>query len=192
MTEIDQFRIGGLDPSLPNPILPPPRKVTRLLLLWPLAGFVAFVAAMVAYRPLDDTLLWCVGGGACLITYTLINIAWRKAQRGEDVRSFFPRPAWLAIASLFVPAVLFLNGALDHSPVERHRQVVSRTILEHGRHGSIDYYLEVTSWRTHHAREKISVSESKYLDFKVGDAVIVETHRGALGIPLLVSAHWPD
>ena len=149
------------------------------------------VALVVTYRPLDDTLIYWVGGIPCLISYTLTNIAWRKAKAGDDVRSFFPLITWLAFGCLFIPAALFLNGALDHSPVEQHRQVVTRTILTHHK-GSVSYYLELTSWRPHHSYEKIGVSERKYLDFSVGDPVIVETRKGALGIPLLVSVHWPE
>jgi hypothetical protein len=88
--------------------------------------------------------------------------------------------------------VLVVNGALDYSPVEQHRETVTRTILEHGRNGSIDYYLELTTWRPQHSHEKISVSERRYLDSKPGDPVIVETRKGALGIPLLVSVHQPN
>jgi hypothetical protein len=191
MDEIDQPRIGGFDSASSEPS-EPPRSVSRLLLLWPLAGFLAFVAVMIAYRPLDDTLIWWVGGVPCVISYTLTNIAWRKFKGGDDVRSFFPVTTWLGFGCLLVPASLFLNGALDHSAVEQHRQVVTRTILTHGGKGGIYYDLELTSWRPHHSREKIGVSERKYLDFKVGDAAIVETRKGALGIPLLVSIRWPD
>jgi hypothetical protein len=167
-------------------------KVHWALFFGPLAGMVALFAVMITYQPLDDTLMWWVCGVPCVISYTLTNIAWRKAKRGENVRAFFPLTTWLALGCLFVPAVLYLNGALDHSPIEQHRQVVTRTILEHGRHGSIYYYLELTSWRAHHSHEKIGVSEWKYLDFKVGDPVVVETRKGALGIPLLASVHQPD
>jgi hypothetical protein len=97
----------------------------------------------------------------------------------------------LALGCLFVPAVLYLNGALDHSAIEQHRQVVTRTILEHGRHGSIYYYLELTSWRATGTHEKVMVSERWYLEAKPGEPVIVET-RGAFGIPLLASVHRAD
>jgi hypothetical protein len=191
MNEIDQPRFGGLDPASPNSS-EPPRKISRLLLLWPFAGVLALVTTVVNYQPLDDTLCWVAGGIPCLAIFYLINVSWRKAQRGNDIPSFFPRTIWLATACLLVPAVLFANGALDQSPVEQHRQVVTRTILEHGRHGSIYYYLELTSWRAGRTHEKVMVSEGRYLGTKVGDPMIVETHKGALGIPLLVSVHSPN
>jgi hypothetical protein len=191
MNEIGDSGIGGLAHASPDSN-EPPRKVSRLLLLWPFAGFLGLVTAIVTYSPLDDTLCWIAGSIPCLAIYTLINIAWRKVRGGDDVPSFFPRTIWLATGCLFVPVVLFANGALDRSPVEQHRETVTRTILEHGRHGSIYYSLEMTSWRPKHAHEKVGVSKSKYLDFKVGDPVIVETRKGTLGIPLLVSVHWPN
>ena len=191
MVERDQFRIAGLDSASPDSN-GPPRKVSRLLLLWPLVGIVASVLAMIAYHPLDDTLGYWVGAIPCLITAMLINVAWRRAQTGGSVPSFFPRTTWLATGCLFVPMALLANGALDHSPVEQHRQIITRTILEHGRRGSIFYYVELTSWRAGRTHEKVMVSYRKYLDWSVGNPVIVETHRGALGIPLLVSVHQPD
>jgi len=159
-------------------------------LLWPLAGVVALGAAMIAYSPLDDRLLWWVGAAPCLVSYILINIAWRKAKAGGGVPSFFPATSWLALGCLLVPLVLFVNGALDRSPVEQHRQIITGTILERGRRGSTFYYVECSSWRGR-SHEKLMVSERWYLEAKPGDPAIVETHRGALGIPLLVSVHRP-
>jgi hypothetical protein len=164
-------------------------RVHWALFFGPLAGIIALGAVMIAYNPLDDTLIWWVGGIPCVISYTLTNIAWRKAKRGDDVRSFFPIITLLALGCLFAPAVLFLNGALDHSSVEQHRQVVTRAILKHDRHGNIYYSLELTSWRTNRAQETVTVSKRLYLEAKPGDSVIVETHRGALGMPLLTSVH---
>ena len=188
MDKIDQSQIGTLGPE-PTNSSEPPRKVSYLLFLWPLTGFILVVAAVVTYRPLDDALIWWVGGVPCLVVYTLINIAWRTAKSGEDAR-FLPRPVWLAIGSLFVPTILFLNGALDHSPVDQHRQVITRTIITHHR-GDASYYLELTSWRGR-SHEKLMVSKRWYSEANPGDPAIVETHKGALGIPLLVSVHRPD
>jgi hypothetical protein len=165
--------------------------VSRLLLLWPLLGAVALFYEVITYSPLDDTLISWIGGIACVITATLINIAWGRAQTGADAQSFLPRTIWLATGCLLVPVVLQVNGALDHSPAEQHRQVVIRTILTHGKNGT-SYYLELTSWRANRTHEKVMVSERWYLEAKPGDPVIVETHRGALGIPLLASVRKPD
>jgi hypothetical protein len=191
MDEIDQSRIGSFD-SAASDFSEPPRRVSRLLLLWPLAGVIALLAVMVTYQPLDDTLIYWIGAAPCMIPAVLINVAWRKQQGGGDLRSFLPGAVWIAIGCLFLPMVLLTNGALDRSPVESHHQVVTRTILTHGRRGSVGYYLELTSWRANRTHEKLMVYERWYLVAKPGDPVTVETHRGAFGIPLLVSVHKPD
>lgn len=191
MDDIDQSQIGRLDPQSPD-LSAPPRKVSRLLLLWPLAGIIALAFAVIKYSPLDDALIWWVGGIPCVIVATVINIAWRSAQSGDGVPSYFPRTVWLAAGCLFVPAALFLNGALDNSAVEQHRQIVTRAIFEHHSRGGDYYYLEVSSWRQNRSHEKVTVSEREYLDSRPGDPIIVETQRGAFGIPLLLSVHAPD
>jgi hypothetical protein len=150
---------------------------------------LALVFAVIRYPPLDDTLIYWIGIIPSFMAAVFINIAWYY----PDVRQFFPRTVWLAVGSLFVPAVLLINGALDRSPAEQHRQIVTRTILEHGsKGGGRFYYLELTSWRAGRAHEKVMVSEKWYLTAKQGDPAIVETTKGALGIHLLLSVHKPD
>jgi hypothetical protein len=186
MTEIEQVQIGELGSGLDSK---PPRKVSRLLLLWPLGGMIALVFAVIKFPPLDDILILWSGGILCILVAALINIAWYY----PDVRRFFPRKVWLAVGCLFVPMALLVNGALDRSPVEQRHQIVTRTILEHGSKTADNlYYLELTSWRAGRTHEKVMVSERWYLTAKPGDPVIVETRKGALGISLLLSVHKPD
>ncbi len=187
MDEIDQSQIGHLGPESPSSIKPP-RKVSWLLLLWPFAGLITTAVAVFSCTPLDDTLIWWISAIPILICYGLINISWRKAQAGEGVPSYFPRTVWLAAGCLAVPTVLFANGALDRSPVEQHRQTIIRTIIDHGRTGDIFYYVECSSWRGR-SREKLMVSPRVYTESRPGDSFVVETHSGAFGITMLVSAH---
>jgi hypothetical protein len=189
MGEIQQSKIGGPEPLDSGEM---PRRVKRLLLLWPLAGVICLLYDVIRYRPLDDMLMYWIGGAPCMIIALLINIAWRKAQTGADVSSFFPRTVWLAIGCLCLPMLLLANGALDRSPVEQHRQIITTTILERGGKSGPSYYLELTSWRPKRTHERVMVSEGWYLEAKPGDPAIVETRRGALGIPLLVSVHRPE
>jgi hypothetical protein len=190
MDEIQRPQVGRLGPESPDSgeIVP---RVSRLLLMWPLAGVIVLVAVMTAYQPLDEALVYWIGGAPCVITAVLINVAWRREQDGRDVRSFFPRTVWLAVGCLLLPMALLANGALDRSPVESHRQIVTRAILEH-RKGSTSYYLELTSWRGNGTHEKVMVSQRWYLGAKPGDAMTVETHRGAFGIPLFLSVQKSD
>jgi hypothetical protein len=192
MKKIDQPKVGGLEPGATGIGEPPPPRAHGAFYFGPVAGMIALLVAVVSYRPLDEKLAYWIGAIPCLLSWIVIIYVRRAAKRGKDVRPFVPMTKRLALGSLCVPMVLLANGGLDHSPVEQHRETVTRTILEYGRRGSIFYYLELTSWRPHRSHEKIGVSEWKYLDYKVGDPVIVETRKGALGIPLLVSIHMPD
>jgi hypothetical protein len=75
---------------------------------------------------------------------------------------------------------VYVNGALDYSPVSAHPVVVTHKIVSSGR--STTYYLETSPWRSNHALEKLQVPLRVYAQFKIDDRVIVEVHRGALGI----------
>lgn len=187
----DQFKVGGLEAGATGIGEPPPR-VHGAFYFGPVAGMIALLVAMVSYQAVDEKLAYWIGAIPCLIGWIVIINVRRAAKSGKDVRPFVPLTKRLALVSLFVPAILLANGGLDNSSVELHRETITRTILEYGRHGSVYYYLELTSWRPHHAHERVGVPEKKYLDYNVGDPVIVETRKGALGIPLLVSVHRPD
>ncbi len=191
MDEIGHSRIGVRDPSTPSSLEYPPR-VHGAFYLGPILGLLGLIVAMVMYRPLDDKLLYWIGASPCLISWILIINVRKIAKSGKHLRGYFRAARWLSLGSLCVPLVLLWNGAWDHSPVEQHREMITRNILEHGRRGSVNYYVEVSSWRQNHLHEKLSVSREKYLEFSVGDPVVVETHSGALGIPLLVSVHRPE
>lgn len=184
MNEIDNPEVAGLGATGING---PPPGVHGAFYLGPVAGMTVLLVVIVSYQLLDEKLAYWIGAIPCLTCWALILNVRRRAKSKKDVQSFVAVTKWLSIGSLCVPLLLLVNGSLDRSPVEQHRETVTRVILEHGRHGSITYYLELTSWRPHHTHEKIGVSERKYLDYNVGDPAIVETRKGALGIPLLVS-----
>ena len=90
---------------------------------------------------------------------------------------------WLAFGPLCVAAVLLANGALDHSPIESHPGMVTQKLVSRGKSNS--YYLETPSWRSSRSFEKLQVSYRVYTQFQIDDPIIVEVHRGALGIPWL-------
>jgi len=191
MSQVEQPEVGVHVTRPPNSS-EPSRRVRRLLLLWPLAGVVGLIVSNASYPPLDDTLLYWIGAVPCLVMATLISSdVWRQVQSETDVRPFSPRTFWLAIVCLAVPMVLFVNGMLDRSPVEKHRQTIMHTVLDRGSKGNDFYYVECSSWRGR-SHEKMMISSRNYLKYRPGDPIIVETHRGALGIPLLVSVHSPE
>jgi hypothetical protein len=83
--------------------------------------------------------------------------------------------------------VVLVNGPLDSSPVEQHRQVVTRKYISRGRGTS--YYIEFSSWRPDRTTERASVSPKRYAEFQVNDPVIIDVHKGALGIPWMGTIH---
>jgi hypothetical protein len=161
--------------------------VNLLLFLWPFVGLAALFAMLAKYQLVDHDWVTFIGGFACLTVIAVIKIAWRKERRGDNNGRIFPNAVWVAIGSLFVPAVLFLNGALDHSAIEQHQVIVIDSIESHDRGGSTTYYLELTSWRAGRRYQRVKVSEGIHIAARPNDVATVETHRGALGIPLLVS-----
>ena len=86
--------------------------------------------------------------------------------------------------------VVIEPGVMTRTVSDFTKFVTDRMLTHHK--GNVSYGLEVESWRPNRAHEEFSVSEGLYLALKPGDPVIVETHRGALGIPLLASVHLPN
>lgn len=94
---------------------------------------------------------------------------------------------WLAFGPAVLAGVLLLNGALDRSPIQLHRQFVVNKQATRGRWGSTTYHLEVTSWRPDRETEKFEVSGPTFGEFGVNDPVTVALHMGALAIPWVSS-----
>jgi hypothetical protein len=155
-------------------------RMNRWLPFAPLTGMIGTMIAVLIYPPLDRSYFWLA-----LILFLpsvfLTRYIQIKQKRGDDVGSFFPMTTWLAFGPLCVAAVLLANGALDHSPVDSHPEVVTQKLVSRGKSNS--YYLETPSWRSSGSFEKLQVSYRVYTQFQINDPVIVEVHRGALGIP---------
>ena len=77
--------------------------------------------------------------------------------------------------------MLFFNGKLDRSAILRAPvTVVGKTSI--GRFPR-SRRLEVTSWRPGRQYESVAVEYDDFNRFKPGDEIVVETQKGALGIP---------
>lgn len=149
----------------------------------PLLGLLGFFAMRWKYPLLDDKPCFWVAIGLCFAALIPLRAAQDRAKAGKSVQSFFPITTWLAYGPAIVAAVLLLNGMLDRSPVEEHRQLVTDKRAVRGRWGSMTYYLEVTSWRASRGTEELEVSGVTYGQFSVEGPVTVELHRGALALP---------
>jgi hypothetical protein len=156
--------------------------------LIPVGGFLVFIGAISVYPPLDRPVLSYVGllflFGAVFLTSHLQ----RKSRRGEDVSSLLPMTYCLALAPAVLGLALWVNGAMDRTPIETHTQFVTRKFVSHGRHGT-SYHIEFTSWRSSRNTEQASVSNQVYGQLHVNDPVLVEMHKGALGVAWLGAIH---
>jgi hypothetical protein len=156
--------------------------MNRWLPFAPLTGMIGTMVAILIYPLLDRSYFW-IALVLFLPSVFLSRYIQTKQKRGDDVSSFFPMTTWLAFGPLCVATVLLANGALDHFPVESHPEVVTQKLASRGKTNS--YYLETPSWRSSGSFEKLQVSYRVYTQFQINDRVIVEVHRGALGIPWL-------
>jgi hypothetical protein len=164
------------------PPAPPSAPLSRVVFLFPAVGLVGTMLAMAVYHPLDQkTFLWL----SLILFFAIIILAshiQQKARRGADVSFFFPMTYWLAFAPLVLALALWLNGALDHSAPEAHRELVTRKYVAHGRRGRSSYYVELTSWRANRTTENVSIPYPLYRQLQVDDPILVDVHRGALAI----------
>jgi hypothetical protein len=177
-----EVRLNHAKPAQPEGFGKRRRRMNRWLPLAPLAGMIGTMIAGLIYPPLDRSYFW-IALVLFLPSVFLSRFIQSKQKRGDDVSAFFPMTTWLAFAPLCVAAVLLANGALDHSPVEWHPEVVTQKLVSRGKSNS--YFLETPSWRSSGSFEKLQVSYRVYTQFQINDPVIVEVHRGALGIPWL-------
>ena len=181
MDEIEISSSGNPSPELTGPTSAGP-ALSRAFLIVPIAGLIGAVIAISRYRPVDQDLFFWTLLLRFSAAFFLIKYIRQKIRIGSDVSYLLP----ITYLMLFAPAVLglglWLNGSLDHSPPESHRQVVTGKFTSHRRHGT-SYYIELTSWREHRTTERVSVPPRQYAQFQVDDPIIVEVYRGALAIP---------
>jgi len=177
-TEIDP---GGLVTSQSHDFDERPFRVNRALPLAPIVGLLGLAFGMSRWRPLNNTPFMWTGFGLFFLAVFVISRVQKKAKSGEDVRYFFPFTTWLAFGPAFIALVVIANATLDRASIEQHRQVVTQKFISRGR--STSYNIVFSSWRPDRSFERVSVSSEKYAQFQIHDPVIVDVHRGALGIP---------
>ncbi len=179
MAKIGGDQVGGYT-SQPHDFDERPFRVNRALSFAPILGLLGFSYGMSKWRPLSPVPLYWIGFGLFFIAIFLISHIRKQEKAGEDVRSYFPLTTWLAFAPAFVALVVCVNGGLDRSVVETHQQSVTAKYISRGR--STSYYVEFTSWRPDHTAERASVSSRRYAEFQINDPVVVDVHKGAVGI----------
>lgn len=76
---------------------------------------------------------------------------------------------------------LFLNGAMDRSPLTPIRTSILYKTITTGKYSST-HHLIVTSWRAGNRTENLSVDRDTYLNMVIGERVVVEVRRGLFGL----------
>jgi hypothetical protein len=99
MDEIGQSQIGTLGPQ-PTNSSESSRKVSYVLFLWPITGFILVVAAVVASPPLDDALIWWVGGVPCLVVLPSSTSHGEKQRAARMPDSCRAQSGWQSAACL--------------------------------------------------------------------------------------------
>lgn len=178
--------LSGSVPSFDNETLSQEPRARMMVAVAIIATVVlaGVAGAFVASGAVDRTLsaghrvLAFLGiGGALWLLFTLSMVLVLRG-RSYAFRMFLVA-SFIALFSLPFgggAASLWLNQALDASPAEAHEATVRRL----SRKGRV---VRVTSWRAGHDIETTNAPMAVFRTLKVGDRVIVQTHRGAFGWP---------
>jgi hypothetical protein len=158
-----------------------PVRIERWLQMVPIASVVLLIVVMSAYRPIESTFFYLIGSGLAVLSILLIPRVRGRYKSGKFLLSLLPITRWMVFAPLFVAAILFVNGATDHLPLEHHEQIVTSKSVTHAK--GTNYYVEFTSWRQNRSSEKVEIQPQLYNQLRVNDRIIVEVHPGALHIP---------
>lgn len=147
-----------------------------------IGGMIGVLFSARAYPVLDWNLI--VGFSFALFVGPILFHVWfinrgRVPSRVDLARGVFK---WIAIAMVGFASLLFVNGALDRfPPVQVSSQVIAKSA--HTGRGGPDYSFTVSpSWRGKQD-EHLRVSRATFSIAQVGDPIILDVHRGAIGIP---------
>ena len=94
------------------------------------------------------------------------------------------KQAYIVAAAVTLLIALFIacNGGFDHSAATPVSTALLRKQVVRGKSGP-SYTLVVRSWRPGRETEKLGVDERTYYSVSSQKKLVVEVHRGALGLP---------
>ena len=117
---------------------------------------------------------------APILIYLVLAVRKRAGANLKFLRKTF---TWAGGAMVVLVFLLLVNGRFDTRPPSIENSVVTRKSVAHGR-GGTHYTIHVSpSWRVGREEEKLSVSGRTFVAVSIGQAVAVEVHPGALGLP---------
>ena len=152
-----------------------------------MGGLLGTIVATWRYPLLDqDRILWLALSlfFAPILIYLVLAVRKRAGANLKLLRKTF---TWAGGAMVVLVFLLLVNGAFDTHPPSIENSVVTRKSVAHGRGGTY-YTVRVSpSWRTGREEEKLSVGGRTFAAVSIGQAVAVEVHPGALGLPWFTS-----
>jgi hypothetical protein len=117
---------------------------------------------------------------APILIYLVLAVRKRAGTNLKLLRKTF---TWAGGAMVALVFLLLVNGAFDTHPSSIEDSVVTRKSVAQGR-GGTHYTIRVSpSWRAGREEEKLSVNGRTFVAVSIGQAVAVEVHPGALGLP---------
>jgi hypothetical protein len=146
------------------------------------AGLIGVIAGTHWYPPLDGNRL--AGWGACLLFLPVVGhviyaVQKRLAENAEQLKKLY---LGCGIALVLMALYTIANGALDNSQVQTVSTVVIRKNIYSGK-SSTTHVVWVPSWRPGKNEERLVVNRDVYGTLWVGEAIVVDVHPGAFGMP---------
>jgi len=105
-----------------------------------------------------------------------------RRRSNEDIERWRRVYVYSGLVLVIIALLLFVNGGLDDSPLNQVKATVVRKAVVEGRYGN-QYNVTVSSWRPARSIENLNVRSDVFERAVVGKAVIVELHKGFLGLP---------
>ncbi len=157
------------------------KPVVYILLMVP--GVILSLHAQGLYHPLDARVPMGFMLSVFLLPVALQMLSFLRRRPSENVGRWGALYICSGLALVLLAFLLFLNGGLDGSPLNRVRTTVIRKAVISSGKGSTRYNLTVSSWRAGGNVENFNVVRNVFDRAVVGKTVTVELHKGFFGLP---------
>ena len=146
-------------------------------------GLLGIVIANGCFPPLDRDAFLTAGLCAFFAPVVLHVVSSLRKRLTLDAGRLQRAYLYAGGVTIFLALFIAGNGALDDSPATPVRATVLSKQVTVGRYGRLSYTLRLRSWRTGGGTEDFNVGGRTYRTASTEKAVVVEVHRGRLGLP---------
>jgi hypothetical protein len=159
--------------------------VLDVLLMVP--GVILSMLAQGLYHPLDARVPMGLMLSLFLVPVALQMLSFLRKRPSQNMGRWRSLYICSSVALLLLALLLFLNGSMDGSPLNRVRTTVIRKAVISSGKGATRYNLTVSSWQPGKNLENFNVVSSVFDRTVVGKTVTVEVHKGFFDLPWLGS-----